>query len=436
MQVLLERVAGIDVHKDILVACVLLGPANGPLERLTRSFGATTRELLKLREWLEELRVELVVMEATGVYWRPVFNVLQHDVPAQDGEQGLRLILANPFHIKNVPGRKTDVLDAEWIATLGRHGLVAASMVPPRPIRELRDLLRYRTKLVAMLASEKNRLQKHLEDANIKLGSVASNILGKSSRAMLNDLIQGVTDSAQLAGHAKGKLRGKREALLAALEGRPTAAHRLLLRMSLDHIDFLQKSIEEIESEVSQRLAQQKDALENLCTIPGVRVTIATALIAELGTDMTVFPDEQHVSSWAGLCPGSHESAGKKKSVKTQVGRSWLKYVLCEAAWGAVRTKGCYLSAKYFALRARRGSQRALIAVAHKILVAAYHILRTGETYVDLGGDYLHKLHAERRRNGLVRALGELGYDVTLTKTTASEPSAELPSTMEVLAPA
>ena len=438
MQVMKERVAGLDVHKDTIVACVMTGPGAGPIEKSVRSFGTTTRDLLRLREWLHEQTVQLVVMEATGIYWRPVFNVLQHDVPAEDGEAGLNLILANPFHIKNVPGRKSDVMDAEWIAKLGRHGLVAASMVPPRPIRELRDLLRYRTKLVAMLASEKNRLQKHLEDANIKLGSVASNILGKSARAMLQDVIQGITDSAQLAAHAKGKLRHKREALLAALEGRPTAAHRFLLRKSLDHIDYLQKSIAEIDEEVTARLAPQKDALERLCTIPGVDVTTAKAVIAELGTDMAVFPDEQHLSSWAGLCPGSHESAGKKKSASTRDGRTWLKYVLCEAAWGAVRTKGCYLSAKYYALRVRRGSQRALIAVAHKILVAAYHILCTGETYMELGGEYLDQLHRERRRHGLVRALNAMGFDVTLTPTTPSETTespANPDATPEVLAP-
>jgi transposase len=427
-----ERVAGLDVHKDSVVACVLLGPPSGPTEKHTRTFGTTTGALLSMRDWLEEHKVQVVVMEATGVYWRPVFNVLQHDAPEADGAEGMRLILSNPQQIKNLPGRKTDVMDAEWIATLARHGLAPASMVPPRPIRELRDLVRYRTKLVANLASEKNRIQKVLEDANIKLGSVASNVLGKSARAMLDDIVRGNDDGASLVQHARGKLRSKRDALIAALEGRPTKAHRFLLRKSLEHIDYLQTSIDEVEAELAARLAEQQSKVKLLCTIPGVNVTIATAVLAELGTNMDVFPSERHLASWAGLCPGHFESAGKKKSARMREGRTWLKYVLCEAAWGAVRTKGCYLSAKYYALRARRGSQRAIMAVAHKIVVAAYWILRTGEGFRDLGGDYLDKLHVERRTQGLIKALEALGHKVSLASASVTD---EATPNLEVLAP-
>jgi transposase len=312
MDVIVERVAGLDVHKDSVVACIVVGAASGPVSREVRTFGTTTRELLRLREWLEEYAVTTVALEATGVYWRPVFNVLQHDVPLEDEPSGLRLILANPHHVKNVPGRKTDVLDAEWIAQLARHGLVEASFVPPRPIRELRDLARYRKKLVGDLAAEKNRAQKVLEDANIKLGSVASDIFGVSGRAMLKDLVKGETDSTKLAAHARRRLRNKHSELVEALDGRPTAAHRFVLKKILEHVEFLELAIAEVEKELAQRLAIHEQALSNLCTIPGVNETVATAIVAELGLDMSVFPSAHHAASWAGLTPGNFESAGKK----------------------------------------------------------------------------------------------------------------------------
>lgn len=415
MDVITERVAGLDVHKDSVVACVLCGAPTGPVQREVRTFGTTTRELLNLREWLEQHGVTLVAMEATGIYWRPVFNVLQHDAALADEPAGLQLLLANPHHIKHVPGRKTDVLDAEWIAQLARHGLIAASFVPPRPIRELRDLARYRKKLVGELAAEKTRAQRVLEDANIKLGSVASDIFGASGRAMLQALVAGATDGPKLATLAQRKLRRKQAALAEALTGRPTAAHRFLLAQMLEHVAFLERAIAAVEAELATRLAAQETALRNLCTIPGVSLIVATALIAELGTDMSVFPTAPQLASWAGVAPGSFESAGKKRTARVLPGRTWLKTLLCEAAWAAVRTKHSYLSAKFFKLRARRGPQRALMAIAHKILVAAYHILRTGETYRELGGDYLDCLHLERRRASLVGALQALGFDVTLT---------------------
>ena len=415
MDVITERVAGLDVHKDSVVACVLVGAPAGPVEREVRTFGTTTRELLNLREWLEQHGVETVALEASGIYWRPVFNVLQHDAALAGEPAGLRLILANPQHIKHVPGRKTDVLDAEWIAQLARHGLVAASFVPPRPIRELRDLARYRKKLVGELAAEKTRAQRVLEDANIKLGSVASDIFGASGRAMLEAIVAGETDGPKLATLARRKLRRKQAALAEALAGRPTTAHRFVLAQMLQHVAFLERAIAAVEEELATRLAAQEAAVRNLCTIPGVSVIVATALIAELGTDMSVFPTAQHVASWAGVCPGSFESAGKKHAARVLPGRTWLKTLLCEAAWGAVHTKHCYLSTKFFKLRARRGPQRALMAIAHKILVAAYQILRTGQTYHELGGDYLDRLHLERRQASLVSALQALGFEVTLT---------------------
>jgi transposase len=312
MDVLRESAAGLDVHKESVVACVLRGPPTGLVQREVKTFGTTTRALLELREWLEANQVQVVAMEATGIYWRPVFNVLQHDAPAEGEEQGLKLILANPQHIKNVPGRKTDVMDAEWIAQLARHGLIAASFVPPRPIREIRDLARYRKKLVGDLTSEKNRVQKVLEDANIKLASVASDVLGVSGRAMLADLIAGETDGAKLAAHARGKLRQKRGPLAEALEGRPTAAHRFLLRELLRHIEFLETAIAHVEDELQDRLSAHEQTIQNLCTIPGVSSTVATALVAEMGTNMSVFPSSAHAASWAGVCPGNFESAGKK----------------------------------------------------------------------------------------------------------------------------
>jgi transposase len=417
MDAITECVAGLDLHKDLIVACVLSGAPTGPVAREVRTFGTTTRELLNLREWLEESGVATVAMEATGIYWRPVFNVLQHDVALADEPVGLRLILANPQQIKRVPGRKTDVKDAEWIAQLARHGLIAGSFVPPRPVRELRDLARYRKKLVGELAAEKTRAQRVLEDANIKLGSVATDIFGASGRAMLAALAAGTTDGPTLAALAQGKLRRKQAALEAALEGRPTAAHRFLLAQMLRHVAFLDSAIAEVEGELATRLAEQDTARQNLCTIPGVSLVVATALIAELGTDMSAFPTAQHLASWAGVCPGTSESAGKQRGAHVRKGRTWLKSVLCEAAWGAVRTKGSYLAAKYFKLRARRGPQRALLAIAHKILVAAYQVLRTGQPYHELGGDYLDRLHLERRQTSLVRALEALGFEVTLTPT-------------------
>jgi transposase len=418
MDVITERVAGLDVHQATVVACVLTGPPTGPVAREVRTFGTTTRELLDLRDWLEQQAVTVVAMEATGVYWRPVFNVLQHEAAGPDEPSGPQVLLANPQHIKAVPGRKTDVKDSEWIAQLARHGLIAASFVPPRPIRELRDLARYRKKLVGELAAEKNRVQRVLEDANIKLGTVASDVFGVSGRAMLDALVEGETDGPTLAQLAQRKLRRKQAALEAALEGRPTAAHRFLLRQMLDHVAYLERAIAAVEAELAQRLAPHAAALQHLCTIPGVSLVVATALLAELGPDMSVFPTARHVAAWAGVAPSNRESAGKARPARARPGRTWLKTLLCEAAWAAVRTKHTYLAAKYFALRARRGPQRALMAIAHKILVAAYHILRTGQTYRDLGGDYLDQLHRTRRQTGLVRALEALGFEVTLTPTT------------------
>ena len=391
MEVLVSRVAGLDVHKDSVVACVLSGAADGPVSKVVRTFGTTTRDLLELKDWLESLGVQRAVVEATGVYWRPVFNVLQED-------EELDLVLANPYRIKNVPGRKTDVLDAEWIAQLARHGLVSASFVPPRPIQELRDLVRYRKKLVIALGSEKNRIQKVLEDANIKLGSVVTDILGDSSRAMLEAVVGGESDPMRLSDHARGKLCRKREALQLALQGRPTAVHRFLLGTILKHVDFLEGAIGSVEAEIQHRLEAHTDAVARLCTIPGVSDTVASGLIAEMGADMSVFPSADHAASWAGLAPGSHESAGKKRSARTRRGRGWLKSLLCEAAWGAIRTKNSYLRAKFHKLRARRGPQRALLAIARKILVAAYWILRTGQTYHELGTTSTDSISSEDKQ--------------------------------------
>ena len=402
MQVVHEVCCGLDVHKKSVTACVLWASGR---RRQTRAFGTFTRELLELGDWLRACGVTHVAMESTGVYWKPVWNLLE----------GLfEVLLVNAQHIKAVPGRKTDQKDSEWIADLLQHGLLRASFVPPSPIRELRDLTRYRASLAQEINRIANRIQKVLEDANIKLASVATDTLGASGRAMLEAMIQGEQDSQRLAEMAQGKLRNKIPELQEALQGRVSRHHRFLLRELLDHLYFVESKMQRIEQEVAERLGPFQSEVARLCTIPGVDRVTAWGLLAEIGLDMSQFPDAQHLASWAGLCPGSHESAGKRKSGKIRKGSLWLRRCLCQGAWAVSTKKNNYLSALYRRLAARRGTKRATIAVAHNLLVIAYYILRDGTCYRDLGPDYFDRLNPEGLRRRLTKRLEGLGFKVSL----------------------
>jgi transposase len=408
MEVVHEVCCGLDVHKKGVTACVLWASGR---RRQTRAFGTFTRELLELGDWLRACGVTHVAMESTGVYWKPVWNLL---------EGQFEVLLVNAQHIKAVPGRKTDQKDSEWIADLLQHGLLRASFVPPTPIRELRDLTRYRASLAQEINRIANRIQKVLEDANIKLASVATDTLGASGRAMLEAMVNGEQDSQRLAEMSRGLLRNKIPQLQQALEGRVTPHHRFLLRELLDHHYFVESKMRRIEQEVAERLGPFQSEVARLCTIPGVDRVTAWGLLAEIGLDMSQFPDAQHLASWAGLCPGSHESAGKRKSGKIRKGSLWLRRCLCQGAWAVSTKKNNYLSALYRRLAARRGSKRATIAVAHKLLVIAYHILRDGTCYSDLGADHFDRLNPEGLRRRLTKRLEGLGFKVTL------EPAAQV----------
>jgi transposase len=361
---------------------------------------------LQLRDWLASFEVELVGMEATGVYWKPIYYLLEDD---------FELWLLNARHLKNVPGRKTDVKDAEWICQLVEHGLVRPSFVPPKEIRELRNLTRYRKALIEERTREVQRLDKVLQDAGIKLSSVATRVLGVSGRAMLNALIDGTTDPEVLAELARGKLRSKLPALRDALEGRFSSHHALMVGKLLAHIDYLDESIAELSAEVELVIAPFSDKVQLLDTIPGVDRRTAEVLIAELGVDMSQFPTHRNLASWAGMCPGNDESAGKRRSGKTRKGSKWLRNALIEAARAAARSKGTYLTAQYARLKGRRGSKKAAVAVGHSILVIAYHVLERDRPYEELGEDHFHRRQSdEEYAKRLVRKLERLGHKVAL----------------------
>jgi transposase len=405
MDILYACCAGLDVHKKTVVACVRRCDAQGRTHKQVRTFGTMTGDLLALSDWLAEQGVTHVAMESTGVYWKPVFNLL---------EGRFQVILVNAHHIKQVPGRKTDVKDAEWIAELLQHGLLRSSFVPPPPIRELRDLTRQRAQLVAEKSAAANRVQKVLEDANIKLSCVATDIVGVSGRAMLEALIAGEEDPGQLADLAQKRLRQKIPALQLALRGRVTAHHRFQLRLLLDHVAHLEELIGRLGGRIEEVMAPFAEAAERLTTIPGVDQRTAEVIVAEIGTDMTQFPTAGHLASWAGMCPGNNESAGKRKSGKTTKGSRWLRQVLTQAAWAASHTKGTYLAAQYRRLAGRRGKKRALVALGHTLLVIIYEVLKNSTTYQDLGADYLDQLEPERLTRYLVKRLERLGHKVTL----------------------
>jgi transposase len=401
MEVVYERCAGLDVHRDTVVASVIT-----PAGRELRTFGTVTDELLALADWLLALGVTHVAMESTGVYWKPIYNLLE--------STGLELLVVNARHIKAVPGRKTDVRDAEWIADLLRHGLLRGSFIPDRGQRELRELVRYRRRLIEERAREAERLHKTLEGANVKLGAVASNILGASGRAMLTALVEGRDDPEVLAALAKGRLRNKHDRLVAALRGLIGPHQRHLLATQLRHIDFLDAEIVGLSSEIEERMRPFAAALALADSIPGVGQRTAEGILAEIGTDMTRFPTSAHLASWARMCPGTDESAGKRKSGATGAGNVWLRAALVEAAHAAARTKGTYLAAQYRRIAARRGAKRAAVAVGHSILVALHQMLSTGAMYEDLGATWFD----ERDRRAIVRRsvqrLEGLGYKVTL----------------------
>jgi transposase len=402
MQVVHERCCGLDVHKKTVVACIMTGPE----ERQVRTFGTVTRELLRLQDWLEQEQIPDVAMESTGVYWKPVFNLLE--------AAGMSVIVANARHIKAVPGRKTDVKDAEWIAELHRHGLIRGSFIPDRGQRELRELVRTRRTVIEQRADEARRIQKLLEGANIKLGDVASDVMGVSAREMLRALASGQDDPGEIANLARTSLRRKRGELELALEGSVRAHQRSLLRYHLDHVEFLEEQIEQLSAEIEERMHPFDAAIELVDEIPGLARRSAESVLSEIGVDMSRFPSERHISSWARICPGNNESAGKRRSGATGRGNQWLRTALTEAAWGASRSPNTYFGALYRRLAARRGKKRAIIAVAHALLVTIYHMLKNGTHYVDLGPDHFENLNREAVVRRSVRRLEKLGYQVSI----------------------
>ena len=406
MQTLVERGCGLDVHQATVVACLLIVRQDGKVQKQMRTFGTTTRELVGLREWLLSERCTHVALESTGVYWKPIYAIL---------EGALEIVVANAQHIKKVPGRKTDVKDAEWIADLLCHGLLRSSFVPPKPIRELRDLMRYRRKLVESQAAERNRLLKVLETANIKLANVATDVFGMSGRLMLRALIEGKATPQEMAELAKGLLRKKIPELQLALEGKLEEHHRFLLKLQLQRLEAAERDLAALELHIQQKLEPYAAQLALLDEIPGVDWTLAAVIIAELGVDMSVFGSVSQLASWAGVCPGNNESAGKRKSSGIPSGNVYLKSALVEAANAAARAKGTYLRDKFFRLKARRGYKRAVVAIAHKVLVAIYHMLSQKVSYNDLGDLYLDKLNKNHLARNLVHRLERLGYAVTLT---------------------
>jgi transposase len=405
VETIVKRAAALDVHKAQVTACVRVPGRGRERRQELAAFQTTVRGLLALRDWLKAHRASQVAMEATGVYWKPVWAILEGEFDC---------LLVNARHVKQVPGRKTDVSDAAWLCQLLEAGLLQRSFVPPKPIRALRNLTRYRKAQIGERQREANRLHKLLEDTGIKLDCVASDILGASGRAMLDALVAGTTDPDLLAELAKGRLRKKIPALREALVGRFDRQHALIVSAILAHLDFLDEQIQLLSDEIEAQLAPFKAAVELLCTIPGVQQRTAEVLLAEIGTDMSRFPTARHLASWAGQCPGNDRSAGKRRSGKTRHGSKWLDSALTEAAMAATRTKHVYLAAQYQHLRPRRGHGRALGAVKHSIITACWHILQTGELYREAGGDYFVRRDPERATRHLVTQLERLGHRVTL----------------------
>lgn len=409
MEVLYPRCAGLDVHKDTVVACVRC--VSEPVHREVRTFGTTTAELIELAEWLASHGVTHVAMEATGVYWKPVWHML---------EDAFTLVLANAQHIRNVPGRKTDVNDAMWIADLLAHGLIRGSFVPPAQIQDLRDLMRTRKQLVREVSQHALRIQKTLEDANLKLSSVLSSVLGTSGRKMLTAIIAGQTDPEVLADMAVGIARKKKADLIEALRGRVTDHHRILLKLHLGLIESLENALHEVDATVGKALEPIEARAKILTTMPGVSDIVARVIVAEIGIDMSRFPTSGHLISWAGLCPRNDESAGKRRSTRIRKSGNWLKTALVTAAWAAARKKGSYLQALFHRLRARRGAKKAIVAVAASMLTAAYFMLRDGVEFHDLGPGHLDRRDQTKTINRLVKRLTDLGCEVEVRRPDAA----------------
>jgi transposase len=404
MDVLVERGCGLDVHKKSVTACVM----GKGIKKEVRTYSTMTNDLLKLKEWLKEKKITHVAIESTGIYWKPLFNII---------EDSFKVILVNARHIKNVPGRKTDIQDSEWICKLLRNGLLKGSFIPPKDIRELRDLTRYKRKLIQAISSEKLRVQKILEDANIKLSSVVSDTFGVSGSNIIDELIHGELSIEDMSELSKGRLRKKKDLLKEALVGNLQKHHKFMIKASLEHIEAIEKIKRDIDSKIQEKLDTYSEEYELLQAIPGIKEKGAATIIAEIGVDMSVFPDENHLSSWAGMSPGNNESAGKRKSGHTTHGNKSLKSILVECAWAATRKKGTYLQAKYYSLVSRRGKKRALVAVGHKLLIMCYHILKYKVEYKELGVNYLDNRKKDKVIGSYIKKLNNLGYDVLLQET-------------------
>jgi transposase len=401
MEIIIEKGCGLDVHKGTVVACIM----GTGIKKEVRTYTTVTNDLLRLREWIQEAGITHVAMESTGVYWKPVFNIL---------EDSFEVILVNARHVKNVPGRKTDVQDSEWLCRLLRSGLVSGSFIPPRDIRELRDLTRHKRKLIQAITAEKQRVEKVLEDANIKLASIASDTFGASGKKIIEELIKGELEPEGMAELSKGRLRQKRGDLKEALVGQVREHHKFMIKVSLRHIRAMEKILSDIERKIQEKIDRHyKEEYALLQTIPGVKGEAST-LIAEMGVDMERFPSEEHLSSWAGMSPGNNESGGKKKPGSTTYGNKCLKTMLTEFAWVASKTKDTYLRSKYHSLVGRRGKKKALVALGHKILVMCYHILKYRRPYKELGVDYLDKRRKDKIARSYIKRLNHLGYEVTL----------------------
>ena len=407
MEVVYRRCSGVDVHKESISVCVLLMEDEG-VKKQIRRFGTMTRDLLELRLWLQQLGVTHVAMESTGVYWKPVWNLL---------EDQFELLLVNAQHIKQVPGRKTDIRDCEWIADLLQHGLRRGSYVPKQEQRDLRDLTRYRVRLNEDKVRLANRIQKTLQDANIKLASVATDVLGASGRTMLQAIAAGEDDPETLAQMARKRLRKKLPQLRLALQGRIRDHHGFLLGQLLEELRFTEDKINELDQRIQQWMLPHHHAISLWTSMPGIRITTAWSLVAEIGTNPEQFPQDSNLASWAGMCPGNNESAGRRKSGKTRRGNRWLRRALNQAAWAAARTKNTYLAARFHRLAAKRGSKRAIVAIGHKILVLAHYMLQHNTPFRELGAEYYQRLRAPSFSQSLVRRLQRLGFQVTLTPT-------------------
>jgi len=404
MRIIYQRVAGLDVHKKVVVVAIIVQKADGSWHLERRSFRTMTADLLELSDWLMSHEITHVAMESTAEYWKPIFNIL---------EPNFEVILVNAQHLSKVPGRKTDQSDAEWIAELMQHGLLKASFIPPVGQRELRELTRFRSTFVRERATLINRVQKVLESANIKLASVATNVMGVSGRAMLEALIKGQNSPEQMAEMAKGRLREKREELVKALEGRVKPHHRFVLAELLCQIDSLDETIARFDQEIEVYCRPFEQAVVLLDTIPGVARATAEAIVAEIGTDMSRFPSADHLAAWAGVAPGNNESAGKRRSGRTREGNKPLGSALNQAAHAAAHTRNTYLSAQYHRLAARRGSKKAIVALMHSILVMAYHMIQRNQPYHELGGNYFDQRRPEVTVDRLIKRIEKLGYTVT-----------------------